>query len=115
MRELITEYNEIEQKVIDNWKCSKLVVLDKIECECYLLSLKGEFEYEDCFGRTSVSLEIKEKYRLANPRRMIKFYYYYLLENESEEGEWYVGEMRKNGNIEFYKCCETLEWAFDSL
>ena len=47
--------------------------------------------------------------------KYIQFYYYYLLENESEEGEWYVGEMRKNGNIEFYKCCETLEWAFDSL
>lgn len=115
MRELITKYNEEEQKVIDSWKSSELTLLDKIDCECYLLSTKGEMKYEDCFGITPGQFEINERYSLAKPRRMIKYCFYYLLENENEEGDWYVGEKRQNGNIEFYKCCETLEWAFDSL
>ena len=46
---------------------------------------------------------------------MIQYYHYYLLENQDELGEWYIGEMQKNGAVEFYSCCESLEYAFESL
>jgi hypothetical protein len=52
---------------------------------------------------------------LAEPRKMIKHFQYYLLENSKEENTWYVGEQVGNDAIEFYKCCETLEDALSSL
>ena len=59
--------------------------------------------------------EERQRYVLAEPRKMIKHFQYYLLENSKEENTWYVGEQVGNDAIEFYKCCETLEDALSSL
>lgn len=104
-----------EQAIINIWKDSKLKILKEFEQKCYLLNNNGKLTYEECFGKYSNSFFNNQRYNLAKPRRIIKYYHYYLLENYLEENEWYVGEIQKNGNIEFYKCCESLKGAFDSL
>lgn len=115
MTELTTKLDENEQEVVDKWEDSNLLIFERIECKCYLLSVKGKYGYEECFGKTTSEIEKKQKYNLARPKKVIKYYNYYLLENQDEDGEWYIGEMQSNGNIEFYKCCSNLDYAFQSL
>lgn len=109
------EFTKEEERIINIWNDEKLEVLDKIENICYLLNSFGDLTYEECFGKTQGEYFNNQKYFLAKPRRVIKYYNYYLLENKGEEGKWYIGEMQLNGNIEFFKCSETLSEAFDSL
>ena len=115
MIELNQEFTEEEKNVINLWKDEKLEVLDKIDNICHLLNDFGNLTYEECFGKTHIEYFNTQRYFLANPKRIIRFYNYYLLENKGEDGEWYIGEKRPNGNIEFLKCSETLSNAFDSL
>ncbi len=104
-----------EQCIVNRWKDDKLEVLDWIEEKCYILSMNGSIEFSECFGLSTSNFEAKQRYVIAIPNKIIKYYNYYFLENSGEEGEWYVGEKHKNGNIEFYKCCENLEEAFQSI
>ena len=115
MIQLSTVFNEEEQKVLDLWKDDKLIVMGSVDFKCYLLNMNGEFEYELCFGKTTSYVERHQRYNMAVPHKMIQYYHYYLLENQDELGEWYIGEMQKNGAVEFYSCCESLEYAFESL
>lgn len=115
MVELVTSLAEEEQRIIDQWKDKNLIIMESIDFVCYVLSGKGEMEYESCFGETTKAFEKKQRYKLAIPQKVIKYYQYYLLETQDEIGQWYVGGMQKNGNVEFYKCCENLEYAFESL
>lgn len=112
---LVTELSEKEKAIIDLWRDEKLFILDKIEFNCYLLSMKGTLNYSDCFGEPLSDYEKKQKYVVANPNRVIKYYNYYLLEDKTMLGEWHIGESHNEGSIEFYKCCENLEYAFQSL
>lgn len=109
------EFKLEEQDILNMWKDDKLEILDCIEAKCYILSLNGSVDFSECFGFSKSDFETKQRYILATPNKVIKYYNYYLLENMGEEGEWYVGEMYENGNIEFYKCCESLEEAFRSI
>lgn len=104
-----------EQCIVNVWKDDRLEVLDRIEEECYILSMNGNIKFSECFGLPPNNFEAKQRYVIAVPNKIIKYYHYYLLENRGEEGKWYVGEKYKNGNIEFYKCCENLEEAFESI
>lgn len=115
MQKLNTEFTKEEKEVISKWGDPKLIILSEISNKCYLLNEYGDLTYEECFGETNDSYFNIQHYFLARPRRIIKFYSYYLLENRNEIGEWYVGEKQKNGAIEFYKCSESLKEAFDSL
>lgn len=115
MQKLNTEFTKEEEEMISKWKDPKLIILNEIYNNCYLINEYGNLSYEECIGKTSDSYFNTQHYFLAQPRRMIKFYSYYLLEDENEIGEWYVGEKQKNGEIEFYKCSENLMEAFDSL
>lgn len=115
MIKLRTELSGTEQNIVNKWKDDNLIILDSIDNICYLLSMNGNIKFSDCFGIPSTFFESNQKYVLAIPNKVIKYYKYYLLENKGEEGEWYVGEKYLNGNIEFYKCCKNLEEAFQSL
>jgi len=115
MNKLHKEFTEAEKKVINLWNDSNLFILDQIAEDCYLMNANGNLSYEECFGAVSNTFYKNLRYNLALPRKVIKYYTYYLLENINEEGEWYVGEKQNNGNIEFTKCCESLEDAFNSL
>lgn len=115
MIELSNEFTDEEKKIINKWKDSKLLILKKLNKKCYLLNVNGDLTYEECFGKVNEEYFNCQRYYLAQPRRVIKYYNYYLLENKDKNGEWYVGEKQKNGNIEFSKCSETLEDAFSSL
>lgn len=108
-------FTQKEQMVIDNWIDSQMDIPSVFDEECYLLNEKGDLTYEECFGKIDNKYFKNQRYFLAYPKHIIKYYNYYLLENYGEEGEWYVGEKQINGNIEFTKCCETLEDAFTSL
>ena len=112
---LKTQLNEIEQAVVDFWKDDKLSVLEEMQDKCYLLSMKGNLSYSDCFGEPAGDVERNQKYILAAPNKVIKYYNYYLLEDKTMPGEWHVGEKHNNGCIEFYRCCESLEYAFQTL
>lgn len=115
MMQLSTVLSDAEQEVVDKWKDNNLVIMESVNFRCYLLSMIGELEYESCFGKTTNSIERKQRYNLAVPQKVIKYYHYYLLQNQGEISKWYVGEMQENGSVEFYKCCESLEYAFQSL
>lgn len=115
MNKLITNFTEKEQSVIELWKDPKLIILNEFQEKAYLLNSYGDLKYEECFGKISDEYFKQQRYYLAKPRRVVKFYQYYLLENEGEEGEWYIGERQLNGSIEFFKCCESLNAAFESL
>jgi len=111
---LSNEYTMEEKEILTIWKDSNLMILDSINVNCYILSYRGNLSYYECFGETESKIEKSQKYVIANPSKVIRFYNYYLLEDKGKLGQWYVGE--KNGDaIEFYKCCENLEYAFDSL
>lgn len=112
---LNNNFTQEEQQVIDKWRDSKLGIPVVLDEKCYLLNDNGNLTYEQCFGKTESNYFNQQKYFLATPIHIIKYYNYYLLENKGEEGEWYVGEKQMNGSIEFTKCCETLKDAFTSL
>jgi hypothetical protein len=42
-------------------------------------------------------------------------YKYYLIEDEDNIGEWYIGTEQKNGAIEGRTCCENLQFAFEII
>ena len=91
-------------------------ILDEIDLKCFLLNFHGNLCFTECFNIIPKSkFEERQRYVLAEPRKMIKHFQYYLLENSKEENTWYVGEQVGNDAIEFYKCCETLEDALSSL
>lgn len=115
MSKLITDYTEKEQIIIEQWKDQKLIILEELQEKAYLLNDSGDLKYEDCFGEIGSEYFRQQRYYLAKPRRAIKFYQYFLLENDGEEGEWYVGERQLNSSIEFSKFCESLNAAFESL
>jgi len=109
-------YNADEKRILEEWCGDDYCCLKLIEKQCYLLNMKGTISFEQCFGFIpSGEIEKKQKYILARPLKIIKYAQYYLLENAGEEDEWYVGEEIKDGNIEFYKCCESLDVALASI
>ena len=116
MQKLSCKFDIEEQRIIELWRDSELVILEKIEEGiCFLLNFYGSLTYEECFGKIDSEYLSYQRYLPATPIKVIKYYRFYLLENQGEQGDWYVGEKHPNGNIEFYKCCESLEYAFDSL
>lgn len=112
---LNTEYSNEEKEIITLCSGGKFEILESIEKECYILNAYGKILYQDCFGETKDEYIRHQRYNIAKPRRIIKFYQYYLMEDESNIGEWFVGTKQNNGALEFLSCCEDLQYAFESL
>ena len=114
MIKLITSFSKEEELALEVFK-EDIQVLSVLDKPCYLLNYSGEYTFEECFGKTSNSIEREQRYELAKPRRVIKIYQYYLIENEDEPGEWYICAEQKNGVMEGKSCCETLQFALAIL
>lgn len=116
MTKISNIFDKKEKEIMKKWCGDDVCILLEIDKKCYLINMNGNLTFEECFGVIPKSkFEIKQRYLEAKPLRILKYRQYYLLENENEENEWYVGEEMKNDTIEFYKCCETLEDALASL
>ena len=115
MIQLNTEFNREELEILIECAGEKLQILSVLEKPCFLLNYYGQFTFEECFGKTDNDIEKKQRYKSAKPRRVLKFYQYYLIEDEDNLGEWYIGSEQNNGAIEGRSCCETLQFAFEIL
>ncbi len=114
MIKLITSFSKEEELALEVFK-EDIQVLSVLDKPCYLLNYSGEYTYEECFGESNNSIEREQRYELAKPRRVIKIFHYYLIENEDELGEWYIGSELKNGAIEGSASCESLQFALRVL
>lgn len=112
---LNTEYTNEEKEIITLCSGDKFEILESIEEEGYILNAYGKILYQDCFGETKEECFRNQRYNIAKPRRIIKFYQYYLMEDQNNIGEWFVGTKQNNGALEFLYCCEGLQYAFESL
>lgn len=115
MIKLNTMFDEEEKLILQKCADDSLQILSIMEKQCYLLNVYGEFPFEECFGKTDSIVEKKQKYKLAKVRRVLKYYNYYLIEDEDNIGEWYIGTEQKNGVIEGGTCCENLQFAFEII
>jgi hypothetical protein len=116
MNELSTIYSSEELNIIKLCSGNKFELLDTIESDCYILNTYGELTYQECFGIIPIeNFFLKQRYNIARHKRIIKFYQYYIMEDENNCGEWFIGTKQKNGAIEFTNCCENLLYALESL
>ena len=114
MIKLITSFSKEEELAMKVFK-EDIQVLSVLDKPCYLLNDFGEYTFEECFGKTNSSIEREQRYELAKPRRVIKIFHYYLIENEDLPGEWYVGSEQKTGAIEGRAIWENLYIALRVL
>jgi len=112
---LCAEYTKEEMDTISLCSGNEYEIIEEIKENCYILNIYGKMTYQDCFGKIEGDYLRKQRYNPASPKRVIKFYQYYLLEDENSLGDWFVGTKQKNGAIEFLSCCESLQFAFESL
>lgn len=119
MINLIHNFTETEKQALKIWQDNGLNILNKIDCKCYVINWnnKGEYNYISCFGKSNRNdyFEKDKTFDLVVPRRIIRYYQYYLMETMEQVGVWYVGEKQANGDIEFLWSFNSLEDAFDSL
>lgn len=119
MTDLISIFTNTEKKVLEIWKDKELKVLSEINCKCFIINWenKGKYNYEICFGKSNNNdyFEKNKTFDIAIPRRIIKYYQYYLMETMEQLGIWFTGEKQVNGNLEFLWQFDSLEKAFDSL
>ncbi len=115
MIKLNTSYDKNERLIIQKCADDSLEILSALDKQCYLLNVYGEFTFEECFGKTDSLIESEQRYKLAKLRRVLKYYKYYLIEDEDNIGEWYIGTEQKNGVIEGRTCCENLQFAFEII
>ena len=114
MIKLITSFSKEEELALEVFK-EDIQVLSVLDKPCYLLNYFGKYTYEECFGKTNSTIEREQRYKIAEPRRIIKIFHYYLIENEDLPGEWYIGSEQKTGAIEGRAICESLQYALRVL
>ncbi len=114
MIKLITSFSKEEELAMEVFK-EDIRVLSVLDKPCYLLNDFGKYTFEECFGKANNSIEREQRYKIAEPRRIIKIFHYYLIENEDLPGEWYVGSEQENGAIEGRAIWENLYIALRVL
>lgn len=90
-------------------------MLSQVEGDCYVLSERGEYCYNECFDVIDIEFFKQQKYEKVMPYRIIKFYQYYLMNLKEEVDSWYRGRKDNSGNWEYDCVADSLEEAFECL
>ncbi len=114
MIRLTTKFIDSELQVL-NELLGTYEILTFVEGKFFALSEYGENSYFDCFECIEDDFFMQQKYELMKPKKVIKFYQYYIVETEEEPGIWYRGILRENGNYELDCCGDTLQEIIWSL
>lgn len=109
------KYSENEIKILRERLGTKYEMLSSVDGICFVLDVNGKFSYNECFAPTQNNFFKIQKYQLIEPRKIIKFYNYYIMCSDGEVGLWFRGQKNSNGNYEFDCCADSLEEIIDSL
>lgn len=112
---LSCNFTKLELDIIEKFCGKDYKIVDKLEGNHFILNMKGNLYYNDCFKETKNDFLANRKYEHANPNRIIKFYHYYIMETKNEIGLWYRGTELESMKFEYDICGESLEEIFDSL
>lgn len=112
---LSKDFTVEEEVTIKKYCGDNYIVLASIEGEHYILNKDGQLSYKECFKTTSNNYLSIQKYEKANPIRLIKFFQFYIMENNNEKGIWYRGKNVEIGKYEYDIYGDSLEEIFESL
>lgn len=115
MIELNTHFSDEEKKVLLQCAGNAYEVLSSIDGDSYVLSDRGNYQYNECFYPTDIDFFVQQRYEKVIPYRIVKFYQYYLMNTQEEKEVWYRGRKDDGGNWEYECYFDSLEEAFESL
>lgn len=112
---LDTKYTKNEMKILRERLGTNHEILLNVDNMCYVLDVNGKYSYNECFTPTENDFFKRQRYQLIEPKKIIKFYNYYIMCSDEETGVWFRGQKNNNGNYEFDCCADSLEEIIDSL
>lgn len=111
-------------------ECKEIEILSCFNYECYIqlcaICVKDEeedlyqkskiFSFRECFGDYEDPYNKPEyEYYKCNPKHIIRFFGYYLVECYDFPGEWYRASAERNGSLLLEVYDDTLEQAIGNL
>lgn len=104
---------------------SDVQILSSFHNECFILLCADSryyrdkdkvFSFAECYGNYPHYFNKPQYlYYYCTPKRIVKFFHYYLIESHDFPEEWYRVEQQKNGNMILYVYSDSLEDALAGL